>query len=421
MAEWKEYELNQICSRLSSGKGLPAKKISDSGKYPVYGGNGLRGYTETANFEGDCAIIGRQGAYCGNVRYFSGTAYMTEHAVVTCANENNNTRYLSYLLSTMNLGRLSGQSAQPGLSVKTLGKQVVKVPPLTIQNKIVSILAALDTKIEDNEKINKNLAALDTFAMEMEIFLFSLVFSVLLITIFKFGVKANRNIGEGVVFKKPEAFTRKQKTTLTLMIVMMIVVLAFPLLKIFMPSQPFIKYMAGKIDVGLVAIIFAVIALLLDLAPQKEAIAKIPWNTIVMIAGAGMLIAVAVKAGTITMLSNWVGSNVPKPLIPIAFSIIGAIMSFFSSTTGVVTPALFPLIPGLASSTGIAAPVLFACTVLGAQSSAISPFSSGGSLILGSSPKEEDRNELFNRLLLIAVPTSVICCALFNFVVAFIF
>ena len=157
MAEWKEYELNQICSRLSSGKGLPARKISDSGKYPVYGGNGLRGYTETANFEGDCAIIGRQGAYCGNVRYFSGTAYMTEHAVVTCANENNNTRYLSYLLSTMNLGRLSGQSAQPGLSVKTLGKQVVKVPPLTIQNKIVSILAALDTKIEDNEKINKNL------------------------------------------------------------------------------------------------------------------------------------------------------------------------------------------------------------------------------------------------------------------------
>ena len=268
---------------------------------------------------------------------------------------------------------------------------------------------------------NKNLAALDTFAMEMEIFLFSLVFSVLLIIIFKFGVKANRNIGEGVVFKKPEAFTGKQKTTLTLMIVMMIVVLAFPLLKIFMPSQPFIKYMAGKIDVGLVAIIFAVIALLLDLAPQKEAIAKIPWNTIVMIAGAGMLIAVAVKAGTITMLSNWVGSNVPKPLIPIAFSIIGAIMSFFSSTTGVVTPALFPLIPGLASSTGIAAPVLFACTVLGAQSSAISPFSSGGSLILGSSPKEEDRNELFNRLLLIAVPTSVICCALFNFVVAFIF
>ena len=53
------------------------------------------------------------------------------------------------------------------------------------------------------------------------------------------------------------------------------------------------------------AIIFAVIGLLMGLAPQKEAIAKIPWNTIIMIAGAGMLIAVAVHAGTIKMLSTW--------------------------------------------------------------------------------------------------------------------
>ena len=50
----------------------------------------------------------------------------------------------------------------------------------------------------------------------------------------------------------------------------------------------------------------------MKLAPQKEAISKIPWNTIIMIAGAGMLIAVAVKAGTIKMLSAWVGANVPR-------------------------------------------------------------------------------------------------------------
>lgn len=268
---------------------------------------------------------------------------------------------------------------------------------------------------------NKNLAAVDTFTMEMEIFLFSLVFCLVLIALFRYGVKANRAIGQGVVFKQPEAFSPKQKTTLFLMLVMMVVVLIFPLLHIFVPKNPSISYMAGKVDVGLVAIIFAVIGLLLELAPQKEAIAKIPWNTIVMIAGAGMLIAVAVKAGTIQMLSTWVGSNVPAPLIPIAFSIIAAIMSFFSSTTGVVTPALFPLIPNLAAVTGISAPVLFACTVLGAQSSAISPFSSGGSLILGSTPKEEDRNVLFNRLLLRAVPVSVGICALYNFAVSLVF
>lgn len=185
-----------------------------------------------------------------------------------------------------------------------------------------------------------------------------------------------------------------------------------------MPSNETISSIAGMIDVGLVAFIFTVIALLLKLAPQKEVIAKVPWNTILMIAGAGMLIAVAVEAGTINQLSNWIGANVPVFLVPLAFSIVAAIMSFFSSTTGVVTPALFPLIPALAVATGLNPVTLFACTVLGAQSSAISPFSSGGSLILGSYGNDEERNKLFNRLMFVAVPISICVCAVYNFIVA---
>jgi di/tricarboxylate transporter len=201
---------------------------------------------------------------------------------------------------------------------------------------------------------------------------------------------------------------------------MMAVVLIFPILKLLAPSVKIFSVIAGKIDVGLVAIVFAVIALLMKLAPQKEIIAKIPWNTILMIAGAGMLIAVAVKAGTITMLSNWIGSNVPTWLIPMALSIVAAIMSFFSSTTGVVCPALFPLIPALAAATSLNPAVLFTCTVLGAQSSAISPFSSGGSLILGSCGNEEERNALFNRLLFVAVPVSVGLSAVYNLIVSLV-
>lgn len=157
MPKHTQYKLGDVCTRLSSGKGIPASQVHDEGVYPVYGGNGLRGYTNHSNFIGDCAIIGRQGAFCGNVRYFCGEAYMTEHAVVVCANEDNNTRYLAYLLSIMNLGRLSGQSAQPGLSVKTLARQVVNLPPLEVQNKVVAVLSSLDSKIELNEKINDNL------------------------------------------------------------------------------------------------------------------------------------------------------------------------------------------------------------------------------------------------------------------------
>ncbi|WP_337366402.1 restriction endonuclease subunit S [Phascolarctobacterium sp.] len=157
MDDWKQVELSNACSRLSSGKNISAKHVTNEGIYPVYGGNGIRGYTDTYNFKSECAIIGRQGAYCGNVRYFSGKAYMTEHAVVICGNKNSNTRFLAYLLSTMQLGRLSGQSAQPGLSVKTLGQQVINLPPLKVQNAITDILAKLDDKIEVNESINKNL------------------------------------------------------------------------------------------------------------------------------------------------------------------------------------------------------------------------------------------------------------------------
>jgi len=159
MVEYAKYELKNVCSRLSSGKSISSKMISEEGRYPVYGGNGLRGYTDRSNFSGDCAIIGRQGAFCGNVRYFSGEAYMTEHAVVVCANNLNNTHYLAYLLSTMNLGRLSGQSAQPGLSVKTLGIQEIMLPSIEYQNKVVALLSSLDEKIAVNNNINDNLAA----------------------------------------------------------------------------------------------------------------------------------------------------------------------------------------------------------------------------------------------------------------------
>ena len=97
--EWKEYNLGDVCSRLRSGKGIKFELVSDKGTYPVIGGNGARGYTESSNFNGCCGIIGRQGAYCGNVRYFEGEAYMTEHAVVVVGNEIADTHYLTCLLS----------------------------------------------------------------------------------------------------------------------------------------------------------------------------------------------------------------------------------------------------------------------------------------------------------------------------------
>ena len=157
MAEWKTYKLGDVCSRLRSGKGIPASEVSTCGKFAVVGGNGVRGYTDTSNFNGQCVVVGRQGAYCGNVRYFDGEFYMTEHAVVIVGNELADTHFLAYLLSTMHLGQLSAQSAQPGLSVQTLSKLEISLPGLEEQRRIAGILGAIDDKIENNRRINANL------------------------------------------------------------------------------------------------------------------------------------------------------------------------------------------------------------------------------------------------------------------------
>ena len=160
MEEWKQYKLGDVCSRLRSGKGIKADSVSDTGLFPVIGGNGVRGYTKESNFKGECAVIGRQGAYCGNVRFYDGEAYMTEHAVVVVGNELADTRFLACLLSLMHLGHLSAQSAQPGLSVQTLSKQLICLPPVEYQRRVSSIIKSLDDKIEVNKQINDKMGVL---------------------------------------------------------------------------------------------------------------------------------------------------------------------------------------------------------------------------------------------------------------------
>ena len=157
MEEWNTYKLSEVCSRLRSGKIISSSLVSSSGDYPVIGGNGVRGYSSQSNFDGECGIIGRQGAYCGNVRFFSGIAYMTEHAIVVVGNDKADTYYLTALLSTMNLGHLSAQSAQPGLSVQTLSKIEITLPSVATQRRVTAMLKSIDDKIELNSRINHNL------------------------------------------------------------------------------------------------------------------------------------------------------------------------------------------------------------------------------------------------------------------------
>lgn len=225
-------------------------------------------------------------------------------------------------------------------------------------------------------------------------------------------------IGEAV---RPEPFDPIQKKTLLLILTMMAIVLGAPLLHLAFPANATITFVNSKMNIGLVASVFSVVALLLRLGEEKKVVAMVPWSTLIMICGVGMLISVAIKAGTINLLASWVTTSLPKTLVPLAMGVVAAIMSLFASTLGVVTPALFPTVPEIVSATGIDPLVLFVCIVVGAQSSAISPFSSGGSLMLGACATDEGRAKLFPQLLFRAVPIGGVAALAFIAVLSAIY
>ena len=159
---WEQRKLGALCVEFKSGDFISASDIAENEAYPVYGGNGLRGFTNHYNHDGEYALIGRQGALCGNVNYAVGKSYFTEHAVAVRANKTNQTRFLYYLFSTMNLGQYSGQSAQPGLAVGNLVELENVVPSKPEQEKIASFLSSLDNlitlhqrKCDDTKKLKK--------------------------------------------------------------------------------------------------------------------------------------------------------------------------------------------------------------------------------------------------------------------------
>lgn len=272
-------------------------------------------------------------------------------------------------------------------------------------------------QLMENQGIDTNIALTYTLIITVV----SLSFSFLAMLFFYVKNRHDFDNAGSRRFDKPETLNNKQKLNLTLMLLMLAIVLVFPLLHIAMPEVKAFGVISSRLDVGLVATLFAAIALLLKLAPQKQVLAHVPWETIMMVAGVGMLIGVAIEAGTIKLLAVWIGSSVPVYMIPIIITIIAAIMSFFSSTLGVVCPTLFPLVLSLSEATGVSAIVLFSCILVGAQSSSISPFSAGGSLVLGSCDDEEERNELFPQFILQAIPTCIASAVVVNIVFSICF
>lgn len=155
-AGWRRMKLKYLVA-LKSGDAIPGEEIKELGEYPVYGGNGFRGYTSSFTHEGERILIGRQGALCGNINYAKGRFWATEHAIVATPVAEFDTAWLGETLRAMNLNQYSQSAAQPGIAVEVIENLDIAVPPANEQSQIASLLRRItlpiDALVEEKQRL----------------------------------------------------------------------------------------------------------------------------------------------------------------------------------------------------------------------------------------------------------------------------
>ena len=129
---------------IKSGEFASPKELSkiqdDLHIYPCYGSNGLRGYINKFNYDGEYPIVGRVGALCGSVNYVSGKFFVTDNALIVQSKGEYIPRFLYYLLISLNLNKYKAGGAQPAIAGKTIYDLSAPLPPIDTQKRIVDIL-----------------------------------------------------------------------------------------------------------------------------------------------------------------------------------------------------------------------------------------------------------------------------------------
>ncbi|MGV0936180.1 restriction endonuclease subunit S [Empedobacter falsenii] len=149
--------MNSLKSVIEIKNGKIANKSGS--KYPVFGGNGIIGYSDEFNYE-NIIVIGRVGANCGSVHKYEGKCWVSDNALAGLPLNNSNS-FNYYLIKSFNLNKFQIGSSQPLLTQTILYNINITFPKSEIiQQKIASVLLALDDKIELNNKINAELEAM---------------------------------------------------------------------------------------------------------------------------------------------------------------------------------------------------------------------------------------------------------------------
>ncbi|MFC4564156.1 SLC13 family permease [Nocardiopsis mangrovi] len=156
--------------------------------------------------------------------------------------------------------------------------------------------------------------------------------------------------------------------------------------------------LAFDLDVGLMAVSVAVVLTLVAPGSAKGAIDRIAWPTVLLVCGIVTYVSLMERIGTVEYLGGGVASIGVPLLAAFVICLIGASVSAFASTTGILG-ALIPLaVPFLlAGEVGVIGMI----TALAISSSVVdsSPFSTSGALVVANAP-EEQRARVFRTLMI---------------------
>ena len=162
--ELKEYRFDEVTINFDK-KRVPlsgAQREKRQGKYRYYGAQGVIDHIDDYIFDGTYLLIAEDGENLKSkkqniAQVVDGQFWVNNHAHIVQGNELCDTRYLCYLLNSMDLSGYVTGSAQPKLSQANLNAVTLFLPHITIQKKIVEYLFMFDKKITVNQQINDNL------------------------------------------------------------------------------------------------------------------------------------------------------------------------------------------------------------------------------------------------------------------------
>ncbi|MFE1023405.1 SLC13 family permease [Streptomyces sp. NPDC058818] len=151
------------------------------------------------------------------------------------------------------------------------------------------------------------------------------------------------------------------------------------------------------LDAGLTAVSLAVVLSTAWPDDSRRAVGEIAWSTVLLICGVLTYVGVLEEMGTITWAGEGVGGIGVPLLAAVLLCYIGAIVSAFASSVGIMG-ALIPLAVPFLAQGEIGAVGMVAALAVSATVVDVSPFSTNGALVLAAAP-EADRERFFRQLM----------------------